>query len=84
MKEKSPSEFDIISPDEVMQRYPTAFGSKSTLYRIMRNDPDFPAVKPEGSRKWIVFAIKLPDWFLARMEVKQSSCYNNKSTAKRR
>ncbi|MEG1432314.1 hypothetical protein [Eubacterium sp.] len=54
--EKSPSKFDLIGPDEAMQRYGSAFGSKSFLYHIMRTDPSFLSFKPIGSRKWMINA----------------------------
>lgn len=67
MNEKSPSEWDIITPKEAAEILHLSLNS---FYLLLQNDPSFPAIKL--GRKWVVYKAKMPEWIEQRLEEKQA------------
>jgi|GEM_PF-4753506 len=46
----------------------------NTLYRIINNDPDFPAIRL--GKSWRVNADRLPDWINAQIDNRTGKAHN--------
>ncbi|MEA5002302.1 MAG: hypothetical protein VB081_02260 [Christensenella sp.] len=58
-REPTQKGYRLMTPAEAAVRLNR---SQSYIYRLIKNDPNFPAVRPENSRRWWVIADKLDGW----------------------